>query len=763
MNNINQLINETKKFLKKYDYNNAIKCCDKILEIEPNSYFGLQYKGISYYQQGNYECGLKYYEKLQELFPNCYDCNETIAFLNEQLGNYETAIEYYDKSPKCTEIENKIKRLLSKIKKYDIILSEYERRLESLNKHQQHTDIIKQKIVLLEEKAVYLYRCKKYTEAIESFDTSCQLYNSIKEDIYNNNKFDKWYALLENYLKKYDEYRFFDEIFNIDNNFAIWSDKIKGTLSQFEDPLVFTDILLEIYPDNIKLLEISAKKSYGINTDYSKDCLKKILDLEPENTTAIYQLLDIYSQGHSKDKQLQLIDSKLYIESTKIELLVRKIRLLESMTLYEEALETYDEYLNIEKPEGTIHHPLTVFDKIRCMEQYAVELYSDENYDESFNILKEVSKIFNETEKNMGIISIDEWNIEDWYTEILRKSIITSNNNSIAFFNEFYKLDNKSIELWIEKIKSLIIWNKFGNPITYCNIFLNKYPQNTRILETKAYIYYRTSRLKKSLDIYNELSRIQPINNEAKHYKFNILVQHHKYMKSYKLLQNMNVNYKLIYYYLKQLTDALIHYRKYNEAEYCLEIILKHDFNMKDINKLKLIWNKTNNHVHQNDSPYYLDWINLINYKHAEYVCPNCGGKLIPIKYGLIPINEENESEIGEEYVLGGCCVNFDSPTDYCKHCQKEIHMGTYGIDISKEDYDLYLYTHRNIEWLTNYLEKHPEKTIKQIEKESNKCLSLNHEEYVAFIEKLENINFIEKDNNHLILVEGYKKFHNAI
>ena len=131
MKQINQLIKETKKYLTKYDYDKVIELCDKILAIDNRSYFGLRFKGIAYYQTGKYKVALEYYEKLYELSHD-NDLINSMVFLNEKIGNYDEALKLYEKFPKIDYTFNKIKRLLTKMKNYQLIIDEYNNKLMNL-------------------------------------------------------------------------------------------------------------------------------------------------------------------------------------------------------------------------------------------------------------------------------------------------------------------------------------------------------------------------------------------------------------------------------------------------------------------------------------------------------------------------------------------------------------------------------------------------------------------------------------------------------
>lgn len=51
-----------------------------------------------------------------------------------------------------------------------------------------------------------------------------------------------------------------------------------------------------------------------------------------------------------------------------------------------------------------------------------------------------------------------------------------------------------------------------------------------------------------------------------------------------------------------------------------------------------------------------------------EPKCPNCGGKLLPIEYGLPGYDLFEKAEAGEIF-LGGCCV--EDIEYHCNSCKK--------------------------------------------------------------------------------------------
>ncbi|MBO7718903.1 MAG: hypothetical protein J6S29_01995, partial [Methanosphaera sp.] len=687
-----------------------------------------------------------------------------LMLINDEIGNYKSAQEYSKKLWKLKHTENhcnKYKRLSCKLKDVDKLIERLTKEITSIETGDDLTNTsVKRLIVLYEERAVYEYVSEDYEKSLSDYKKVADYYQSITDCLgYHEDEINKWYELLIDTINNNgDSKETLDMLFNLEDTIDIWTAKLEtmNAFSQFSNPLAYTYILLDKYPDNLELLELTAKISRYDDTDYSRECYKRIIELDDQNEDAILTLLDINKSYYLKDESLALINSKLYIDDIKENLLIRKIELLESMTLYPEALETYDEYLSIEKPDGLIHHKKTVFDKIRCMEQQAMDYYTEGNLDEAYNTFKKVNETFNNITPDSSRISTDEWIIEEWYVKVLDKAVNSQYDNSREFFNEFYTLKRDTISLWIAKINSLLSWKHFGNPIRLCDILLSYNPDNLQIRLAKADIFYRTKRIGTAIDNYEDILRQNPDNMEALNRKFNLLVRFHKYRQAYVLLNSMEIIYDEIRSDLEDLADALFNSRKYKQALYCYNILMDNGRYMPVFKNLKIIWDKIGDSESQNASKFYLDWIDAIQDRHKENKCPTCGGKLIPITYGYVVINPDEE----EDVYLGGCCVNDDSPTDYCKKCKKELNMGVYGIIISEEDYGMYSYARDNIIWLTKYVERYPKKTIKQLQNEAYKIFGLDNTEFTAFIEKLEEIGYISMDKNHLKLAEGYDKFH---
>ena len=93
-------------YAKKGDWTNAIKYCEKALEINPKSYEANNQMGLTYYCAENMEMCLHYYEKAFQLNNKTdYKIYSNLAYAYEKVGKTEEAInlfkELVTKFPNC--------------------------------------------------------------------------------------------------------------------------------------------------------------------------------------------------------------------------------------------------------------------------------------------------------------------------------------------------------------------------------------------------------------------------------------------------------------------------------------------------------------------------------------------------------------------------------------------------------------------------------------------------------------------------------------
>ena len=116
-------------------------------------------------------------------------------------------------------------------------------------------------------------------------------------------------------------------------------------------------------------------------------------------------------------------------------------------------------------------------------------------------------------------------------------------------------------------------------------------------------------------------------------------------------------NYEKAFDYMKKIHSVNLYKYVFKFSSLCR----KHDVKIKPENEYLLV-----------------DEIDSIEYYHTSDVCPECGGKLIPVVYGF-PMEETLKAQERGEIILGGCDI---SGTDdfKCNKCGKSFHFNEFGL-----------------------------------------------------------------------------------
>lgn len=100
-----------KKFIEQKEYQNAIECFNKAIEMDENEYFSYAYRAKANYYLKNYEQTIKDANKSIEIKPNsvAYGMKSSINLLNgnyqETIENSTKALELNPKYMKCYEVK----------------------------------------------------------------------------------------------------------------------------------------------------------------------------------------------------------------------------------------------------------------------------------------------------------------------------------------------------------------------------------------------------------------------------------------------------------------------------------------------------------------------------------------------------------------------------------------------------------------------------------------------------------------------------------
>ncbi len=80
------------------EYEKAITCFERMLEIDPENYRAHYNLGITYFNLGNIEKALDSYNKSLKINPDYKYCYYNIGYLYENVGELEKAMDNYEKA-----------------------------------------------------------------------------------------------------------------------------------------------------------------------------------------------------------------------------------------------------------------------------------------------------------------------------------------------------------------------------------------------------------------------------------------------------------------------------------------------------------------------------------------------------------------------------------------------------------------------------------------------------------------------------------------
>ena len=331
--------------------------------------------------------------------------------------------------------------------------------------------------------------------------------------------------------------------------------------------------------------------------------------------------------------------------------------------------------------------------------------------------------------------------------------------------------DNMTIQNLLNKCENAYIEKDFKKLIGLCDEVFKKDSDNPIAVSYKSISYCFSNQPEKALEILNEASKLHPNN----HYHKNIAAMAYydlgEYEKSLKccceglnikefdwlyenrikaLLKLDRIDEAIECYengpWSIEITDLLIETGKYCLAlKYCLEEELDD-------------WESIIDQIKEKDTAeigdYYISWIYKIKSKSDIRFCPQCGGDLIPIVWGLPPERLLEKEQRGEIY-LGGCCMPLEPLNYHCKKCGSEFDLGTEGLHIECED-KLYEYIEYKIMELTSSLKENSTVFIKSWDSLKNELKGFDDREFDAFINHLKDLDYIFEPREGYIKLAGW-------
>lgn len=339
-----------------------------------------------------------------------------------------------------------------------------------------------------------------------------------------------------------------------------------------------------------------------------------------------------------------------------------------------------------------------------------------------------------------------------WYDEVLSLCLKKYSNNYEEFFKHLFLVDTETYDAWFDKTRLYNNNFKRTEAIEYCYKLLEFNPNDLLLLEYLGRLLRFSNRYDEALNIYDIALSIDNNNKKIIEGKWYVYYNSDRINDALNMIKNLdNIDdvssgtYCATGYSFEENND-------FEDALWCY----KKSFEIDEINdnlsesgsvdgiKRMLLKLSIEDYSFLND--FYLQWISKIEYKFDTEHCPKCGGKVTPIIYGFIADYNLFEEQKRGNVILGGCTILKDSPTHYCKNCDKEFHFQTNGLKINyKNNSRQYVYTEKIINEITYYMYNQNENSIniKELEKEMREHYGLNNIEFTTLINKLRDIGYI--------------------
>ena len=332
-----------------------------------------------------------------------------------------------------------------------------------------------------------------------------------------------------------------------------------------------------------------------------------------------------------------------------------------------------------------------------------------------------------------------------------------------------------TIEKLLDKCEYAYDEHDFKRLIELSDDVLKRDPDNPIAISYKSISYCFLKRPDKAIEILDEAGKIHPEN----YYHKNILAMAYydlgEYEKSLEcceeglkikdfewlcenkvraLIRLDRVDEAIDYYEDSsvscEITDLLIEGGKYYEA-------LKYSID-GDSDGFNSLVDKIKDKDANALDDYRISWIYKIRSKSDTRFCPDCGGELIPIVWGLPHDGLLRKADRGEIF-LGGCCLPPNPPNYHCTKCGGEFDLGVEGLHIECDEYWLYEYIEYKINQIASILKKDSVVFVRSKEGLKRELKGLDDEEFDAFISHLEDFEYIFEPREGYVKLVGYDDF----
>ena len=467
-------------YLNMKDYQQANKCFDDALLINPNLLEIYIAKAKIFEEQKNYNNAIELYNEIIPKFP--YDdnifykkgiCLENMEEYQEALKNFEQGL-YINKSNidclyhkgYCCDILNNKKQAL---KCYDDIIKSKEKNID--NKIKEDCLILKSKILIDDE---------KYDDALQGLNEALRL-NPDNSYIYFykgfiNNKKGEHQEALNNYLKSI-------EINNKDKIIYYNLGLAYLEISDFEKSLNYLNKSFELdntfYQALIKSGEVLLKsKEY----DKSIEIFDKILNNEKEknNELALLRKGDALFMKNNFKEALELYENVLKLNENNEEALIGAGICERKLFKLDEAINYYDRVLKINNNNENV-----LYNK-------AIALSLKGNNQDSNDLLTKAKSI-KDSEDILYAFELNNLNDKN-YSKV--------NEEFDPYIKENKQITNPG--LYNIKAQSLLHEEKYDEALKYIEQALELNPNYTYAINTKANILDKTGKKDEALLLYQK-------------------------------------------------------------------------------------------------------------------------------------------------------------------------------------------------------------------------------------------------------------------
>ena len=275
--------------------------------------------------------------------------------------------------------------------------------------------------------------------------------------------------------------------------------------------------------------------------------------------------------------------------------------------------------------------------------------------------------------------------------------------------------DNIETNKLLKRCKLFYEMKDYKNTIRLCNRILKDDGENETALSLKAMSHLELEEYSKALEVIDTGLKIYPENDTLKNAKISVFERRDDLRKRLKVLDaeleenddedlvNRKLHtlisleeYGLAYDYFMNLDDCTAECCDYeflasklgpDQAIDCLNKVVNGNDDLVD--RIKLLFEKLNLDLNQfANQDLYMSWIYKIKSKNDTEICPECGGRLVPVLYGY-PSPDALKRAAKGEIALGGCDVsakNISHSYFLCNDCGWEFDMGLCGFEIGQSN-----------------------------------------------------------------------------